>query len=88
MMPLAKPTVFGILSVMSYRKSTSDGPPPTLKAWRQGRGFTLQKAADVIGVPLTTYYWIERGGVPRPALLRRILDITGMRADDLAARVA
>lgn len=73
-----------MLSVMSYQKPGY----PSLKAWREDRGFTLQKAADVIGVPLTTYYWIERGGVPRPALMRRILDVTGVSAEALTTRVA
>jgi transcriptional regulator with XRE-family HTH domain len=59
--------------------------PLTLKAWRASRKFTLQQAADFLGVSLTAYFHMERDGQrPRPDTMKRIMDLTGVSADVLA----
>lgn len=58
---------------------------PTLKAWRDAHGYTLQQAADILGEPLTSYYMWESGvRHPKPKTLRRIYERTGVSLAFLA----
>lgn len=58
---------------------------PTLKDWRLDKRYTLQQAADALGIALVTYYNIERGHhVPRRELMKRLIEQTGVPADVLA----
>jgi len=58
---------------------------PTLVAWRRDRGFTLQQAADHLGMPLTTYFEIERGHRrARRDTMVHLLQQTGVAIEFLA----
>ena len=58
---------------------------PTLRAWRDASGFTLQEAADSLGLPLTTYWRYEQGvRQPRRDMTRHIMVSTGVSIEFLA----
>jgi len=42
-------------------KSIAIRPYPTLKAWREAHGFTMQEAADSLGVSQPVYIRLEHG---------------------------
>jgi len=58
--------------------------PTTLRAWREGRGWTLQQAADYLAMPLTSYYYLETGArQSRRDVLRRVMAATGVSVEAL-----
>jgi transcriptional regulator with XRE-family HTH domain len=56
----------------------------SLREWRLERKLTVTQAATLIGIPVMTYYGIERGSIPRPPHMRQIMERTGVTADVLA----
>jgi transcriptional regulator with XRE-family HTH domain len=49
----------------------------TLKDYRSEHGLTLFEMAEKVGVSEVSMSRYERGRVPRPAILRKIAEVTG-----------
>ena len=50
----------------------------TLAAWREAHGYTQADAAARLGVTQAAYGRYEQGRVPRPAILRKLAQLTGV----------
>lgn len=59
-------------------------PMPSLKAWRKAKGFTQDEAATFLGIGQAYYSKLERKEqTPRPQMLRRLTDATGVPIEEL-----
>ena len=48
-----------------------------LKAYRKARGLTMEEFARKVGVQRAAVSKWERGSIPRPEIMRRIVEVTG-----------
>ena len=57
----------------------------TLKEWRAAHGYSQSQAGALIGVTQAAYGRYEMGRAhPRPAILRRVMKLTGVPVEVLA----
>jgi transcriptional regulator with XRE-family HTH domain len=55
-----------------------------LKRWREQRGLTQAAVAEAVGVKPNTIARIEQGvQIPRPALIKKLIEFTGLTLNDI-----
>lgn len=69
---------------MSSRERKQPRRYASLKAWREAHGYTLEQAAEVLDLPLTSYFHFERGDrMPRRETLQHLRERTGVPLSSL-----
>lgn len=59
-------------------------PHSSLLAWRAAQGYTQQEAAQYLGISQSYYRKLEAHvQAPRPVILKRIAELTGVPVDEL-----